>query len=281
MGTSGWRAAGWRGLAWVATVTASVAAAVIVAPGVGNAAATGLVSAGGGSLNVRTGASTEYPTVRQLPDGAPVIVRCQLDGDGVDGSQRSTSRWDQLADGGFVSDAFIAWPHGRPALVACDRGETSESVFVATAGRFAQQMRARYPVPASVIVAQAILESGWGRSSLSRAGNNFFGMKCFGSPGAIAIGCRQARTSECRTNDCYATSDSFRVYDSAWDSFADHASLLSTSERYQTALGYVSNPDAFARALERAGYATDPQYAEKLINVMRVNNLYRFDRSST
>lgn len=275
MGTSGW-----RGLARVATVAAAMASTVLVAPGVGQAAALGLVSAGGGTLNVRAGASTGYPSVRQLPDGAPVTVRCQLDGEPVVGSQRSTSRWNQLADGEFVSDAFVAWPGGRPAIAACDGPQTTQSAFVATAGRFARQMRARYPVPASVIVAQAILESGWGRSSLSRAGYNYFGMKCFGSPGAIAIGCRLVRTSECRAT-CYATSDSFRVYDSAWASFADHASLLATADRYRAALGYVNNPDAFARALERAGYATDPQYAEKLIDVMRDNNLYRFDASST
>ena len=281
MGLSGRHGRAWRAIARAVAVAATAATALIIAPGVAHAAPAGVVAAGGGSLNVRTGAARDYPAVRQLPDGSAVAARCQLDGADVAGSQGTTSLWNQLADGEYVSDAFVAWPGGRPALAACDSAETTRSTFVATAGYFAQQIRASYPVPASVIVAQAILESGWGRSGLSRDGNNLFGMKCFGSPGQIAVGCQRARTSECGGTSCYATSDSFRVYDSVWASFTDHATLLTTARRYQSALGYVRDPEAFARALQRAGYATDPRYAEKLIDVMRSNDLYRFDATST
>src|SRR4051812_43770532 len=148
---------GWRSFARVAAFAATITTAVIT-PGVADAAVSGRVAAGGGWLNVRSGTSPTHPIVRRLHDGSRVTVSCQLGGASVIGSQRRTSLWDRLSDGRFVSDAFVAWPGGRPRIAWCDVPGTTlnqASTFVTWAGRYAQQLRAYYPVPASVTVAQA------------------------------------------------------------------------------------------------------------------------------
>jgi len=101
-------------------------------------------------------------------------------------------------------------------------------------------------------IAQAILESGWRRSALTRDGNNFFGMKCFGTPGRVALGCRTYRTTECGSR-CFATTASFRVYVSPWTSFKDHGVSLRTLKRYATAFKFTKDPNRFAVELHRPG----------------------------
>ena len=135
---------------------------------------------------------------------------------------------------------------------------------------------ARYRVPASVTIAQAILESGAGASTLTRLDHNVFGMKCFGSPGSVAIGCRGYATFECQPG-CSSTHASFRAYTDIADSFIDHGQMLATLSRYQRCFAYAHDPDRFAQALQDAGYATDPHYARSLIRLMQQYNLYRYD----
>jgi hypothetical protein len=265
----------------VAVGTTSPATASPGAVAVAEVALIGRVSVAGDALNVRGDANTTSKVVRILPHGTSVHATCQLTGEKITGSQRTTNLWDRLSDGEFVSDAFVLWPAGRVSVPRC-AGEaapmpTSNAGFVSWAGSLARDLEAVYHVPASVTVAQAILESGWGRSGLSRDGNNFFGMKCFGRPGEFASGCRSIATTECGRGDCYGTTASFRVYPNAWASFADHAQSL-TLQRYRTALGYAGNANAYAHAIHRAGYATSPSYANDLIDLMRTYDLYRFDR---
>jgi len=138
----------------------------------------------------------------------------------------------------------------------------------------------QYTIPASVTIAQAILESGWGRSTLTRFDHNYFGMKCFGDPGPIAIGCRDYATHECNSSGCFPTTASFRAYVDATQSYADHGRLLGTVARYHAALQYVHDPDRYALALQQAGYATSPTYAANLISLMRRYDLYRYDTSA-
>ena len=93
--------------------------------------------------------------------------------------------WDWLDSGALVSDAYVAWPAGRPTLPWCYFGAgspASHAAFIEWAAAMGRQLRPTYGVPVSVTVAQAILESGWGGSTLSTDGNSFFGMKCFGHP---------------------------------------------------------------------------------------------------
>jgi hypothetical protein len=234
-----------------------------------------------GALNVRTNASTLSNVVGTVSNRGALAFTCQLGGEWVAGPSRKSPLWDRLPNGRFVADAQVSWSAGRPALPWCSlsagpppgRGEP----FLRWVGAYAHQMKATYGVPAAVTAAQAILESGWGTSDLTRDGNNFFGMKCFNSPGRIATGCRPYNTRECVVESCYDTSASFRVYDTVLASFADHSASLASLSRYRTAFRHAGSPDRFAVEIHRAGYATSPTYARTLINLMRQYNLYRFE----
>ncbi len=232
--------------------------------------------------NLRANASVLRARTGWVPAGGWLSVACQLGGEYVSGRMRNTALWDRLSDGRFISDANVMWPGPRPAIRWCVTSSViappAGSRFVTWAAPYARTSMARYRVPASVTIAQSILESGWGTSALTRDGNAFFGMKCFGSPNRIALGCRNYRTTECSTSSCYSTSASFRVYHSVWASFADHGKQLATLPRYRNAFRYVTNPNRFAVEVHRAGYATGPTYASNLISIMRRYNLYRFDR---
>jgi len=249
------------------------------APGGCGAIAAAQVS---GYLNQRANASTMLaPTGRVDPSGG-LDIACQLGGETISGNAGTSAMWDRLASGQFVSDAYVGWASGRPDVPWCNLTEGgvpgAGEDFIAWAAPMAQQTYVDYKVPASVTIAQAILESGWGRSALTVDGNSFFGMKCFGTPGRIAVGCRPYQTYECDAG-CYSTSASFRVYLTSAASFVDHAVQLSTLSRYAGAFAYSQDPDRFAVEVHRAGYATSPTYAENLIGLMRQYNLYRFDAS--
>ncbi|MGW3993119.1 glucosaminidase domain-containing protein [Amycolatopsis sp. NPDC004772] len=164
----------------------------------------------------------------------------------------------------------------RSAAESAAPGSYQED-FVAVAGPAAQRVRDDYDIPASTTVGQAILESNWGRSGLSANDRNYFGFKCVdaGSPGPIAVGCHAYDTTEC-TPGCHTVTAWFRVYASMEDSFRDYARLLTTSGLYDHALPYRHDPRAFITAVAHP-YATDPDYAAKVIGLMDSYDLYRFD----
>jgi flagellum-specific peptidoglycan hydrolase FlgJ len=230
---------------------------------------------------VRNNASTWNPPVGQLANGAPMRVSCQLAGETVAGTVRTTSMWVRIGSGRYVSDGYVRWVGGRPDVPWCDMrvkaAPESRAGFIRWAARRAQASWRDHQVPISVSIAQAINESGWGRSSLTRQGNAYFGIKCFGTPGPVAIGCRPYRTSECDSTGCGPAVASFRVYHLASRSFLDHGRFLRVNPRYRAAFNHTGNPDRFAREIHRAGYATDPYYSDKLISLMRQYNLYRYD----
>ncbi|GHF94113.1 MULTISPECIES: glucosaminidase domain-containing protein [Amycolatopsis] len=146
--------------------------------------------------------------------------------------------------------------------------------FVAVAGPAAQPSQAEFGVPASVTVAQAILESASGEAA---PGNNYFGIKCGSSgQGPIATGCQTLPTTECDP-DCHTVYASFRVYASMADSFRDHGLFLRSNSRYSKAFDFTGDPDQFVREVAKAGYATDPNYATKVIGLMGTYDLYRFN----
>lgn len=153
-----------------------------------------------------------------------------------------------------------------------------QQAYVDAAGPIALRIRAAYDIPASVTVAQSILESNWGRSKLSTAELNYFGFKCVRptSPGPLALRCARYQTTECVPSPCHPVDAFFRSYASADDSFRDYGRLLTTSPNYAAALPVRTDPDAFIRAVARK-YATDPEYANKVIRLMDLYNLRRFD----
>ena len=129
-----------------------------------------------------------------------------------------------------------------------------------------EQMR-KYHIPASITLAQGLLESGAGKSELARESNNHFGIKCHAWDG------KRTYHDDDEAGEC------FRVYKSVKDSYEDHSIFLATGSRYAFLFKFpVTDYINWARGLKRAGYATSPTYADKLIEIIERYNLSQFDR---
>ena len=129
-----------------------------------------------------------------------------------------------------------------------------------------EQMQ-RYHIPASITLAQGLFESGAGKSELARNGNNHFGIKC-----------NNGWTGRRVYHDDDARGECFRSYDNAYESYEDHSKFLVNGQRYRS-LFQLKTTDykGWARGLKAAGYATNPQYAQKLIDIIQLYKLYRYD----
>lgn len=152
-----------------------------------------------------------------------------------------------------------------------------QASFIAGVGAAARAAQAKTGVPASVTVAQAILESDWGRSLLTRESNNYFGIKAMGSMGNDGAVWMRTLEYDANGNPFYEKSP-FRAYKSLADSVLDHATLFTSLSRYQSAMAARNDPDEFARQIAADGYSTDPSYPDKLIGLMQKFNLYQFDK---
>ena len=135
-------------------------------------------------------------------------------------------------------------------------------------------------IPAAFMIGQAAHESGWGRREIRNAdgtpSHNLFGIKAGGDwKGAVA----ETTTTEYVGGRAVKTVARFRAYASHAESFADYARLMKDSPRYQRVLAQGQDAGSFAAGLQRAGYATDPAYAEKLTRV--INTALRLQRAST
>jgi flagellar protein FlgJ len=250
-----------------------------------------VVASAGGRVNLRSGPGTRYRLAGRLPNGRVLVVRCQRLGERIVGPRGAARAWSLLADGRYVAGSLVAWRPTRPsALPWCGQAPptvpaATRPAFIARVAPGARAGLRRYRVPASVTIAQAIHESGWGRSALARRDHNYFGIKCFGTPGPIAVGCRTYATTECGPaasapggSRCWRTRARFRAYRNPAGSMADHGRFLVVNPRYRPAFRFTGQPDRFARAIHRAGYATGPHYARNLIRIMRRYDLYRYDR---
>ena len=242
-----------------------------------------------GDTVLRSAASEASASAGTLGKGTRVAIACKVNGQNVRGSNRPTTQWDRLTNGKYLSHANVdttmtipACPPTVPVAPTTPTGPlttVSNAAFLAAAAGPAQASQREFNVPASVTLAQAILESGWGKSKLSMNDMNYFGMKCFGNPGGIAVGCHDYVTQECSavTQTCYTTTATFRVYKSPTDSFRDHGKQLATLSRYAPAFTYAKFPNQFAAEIHKGGYATDPAYTEKLVGIMVKYNLYQYD----
>lgn len=125
-----------------------------------------------------------------------------------------------------------------------------------------------YGIPASITLAQGLLESGAGRSELSRRGNNHFGIKCHGWTGRTI------------THDDDANGECFRAYDNVEQSYDDHCRFLRERKRYGS-LFLLDRTDyrGWAHGLKAAGYATNPHYAQHLIDIIELYKLNEFDHA--
>lgn len=128
----------------------------------------------------------------------------------------------------------------------------------------------RNKIPASITLAQGILESGAGNSELVKKGNNHFGIKCHGWTG------RTVHKDDDAKQEC------FRAYNNAQESFEDHSKFLTKNKRYSQLFSLsITDYKGWARGLKACGYATNPNYAPMLINLIELYKLYEYDRAKT
>ncbi|MDR1645965.1 MAG: glucosaminidase domain-containing protein [Tannerellaceae bacterium] len=129
----------------------------------------------------------------------------------------------------------------------------------------------KYHIPASITLAQGILESGGGLSELARKSNNHFGIKCHADWKGEKVYHDDDRRNEC-----------FRKYKNVEDSYEDHALFLTGSARYANLFKLdIKNYRGWAKGLQESGYATDPAYANRLIKLIEDYELYRYDSGRT
>jgi flagellar protein FlgJ len=143
----------------------------------------------------------------------------------------------------------------------------TQQAFLASIKPWAEETAGKLGVAPELVAAHAALESGWGKQPLKNgtaSANNLFGVKAgSGWQGEVAT----ASTTEYEHGALLRKTERFRSYPDTASAFRDYASLLSSNPRYAAALNTGSDARAFAGALAKAGYATDPQYADKLNKV--------------
>ncbi|MDE1139992.1 MAG: glycoside hydrolase family 73 protein [Paraburkholderia tropica] len=149
--------------------------------------------------------------------------------------------------------------------------------FIAAISPPAQALVPTTNIPASFTVAQAALESGWAKSQLAVQYFNLFGVKASaGWTGKTAV----LPTTEYVDGKPITVNATWRVYPSWQASLLDHAQFLLTNPRYRPAFAYTCGIN-FAQAVQAAGYATDPNYAAKIIAIIKSHGLSSLDISQT
>lgn len=164
----------------------------------------------------------------------------------------------RLSDNTLYSSRSLA---SKPAHV---------KAFQEKLGSHAEEASRATGIPAKFMLGQAALESGWGKrvmvASDGTSSHNLFGIKASkGWTGRVV----ETNTTEYVNGVAYRKKEKFRAYDSYADSFKDYARLLQNSPRYQNVLANSKDASSFAQGLQRAGYATDPNYAAKLTSIIQ------------
>ena len=163
----------------------------------------------------------------------------------------------------------------QPPLAPAKQAFESPDAFVATMLPMAQSAAEKIGVDARYLVAQAALETGWGKSIIRQqdgsSSHNLFGIKAAGWQGDSA----RVLTTEYVDGKQVKETASFRAYGSFEQSFNDYVNFLQNNERYDGALDSAANPKRFVSELQRAGYATDPQYANKIAQIARQMQTYQ------
>ncbi len=168
-----------------------------------------------------------------------------------------------------LSDKQKGVESNEPATARLEKRRKQER-YVKRFFQVAQTEMDKFGIPASITLAQGLLESNVGESKLATNNNNHFGIKCFS---------RSCRKGHCSNFTDDSHKDFFRKYKSAWESYRAHSLLLKHTSRYERLFG-LGEKDyrAWAKGLSKAGYATDKRYAEKLINLIEDLKLHQYDR---
>ncbi len=155
----------------------------------------------------------------------------------------------------------------------CSQVDTEKLAWIERFAPLAVEDMAAYGIPASIKLAQSIVESNWGRSRLAREANNYFGIKCKSWWDGETI----ALEDDDRDAEGRLVPSCFRKYDSPEASFRDHTWFL-LQDRYQQLFRLdILDYRGWAEGLQRMGYATNPHYAELLIRTIETYDLQRYD----
>jgi peptidoglycan hydrolase FlgJ len=161
---------------------------------------------------------------------------------------------------------------GNSALTPAVKGngEASVDAFVDKLANAAQQASSTTGIPARFILGQAALESGWGKREIKNAdgstSHNVFGIKATKDWTGKTV---STMTTEYVNGQPHRVVEKFRAYDSYEDAMTDYATLLKDNPRYASVINGSKSAEGFAHGMQRAGYATDPHYAKKLLTIMQ------------
>lgn len=168
-----------------------------------------------------------------------------------------------------LSDSQKGVPGSEDAALRAEK-RRKQLKYVKRFAEVAQSEMEQYGIPASITLAQGLLESNVGESKLATHNKNHFGIKCFS---------RSCKKGHCSNFTDDSHKDFFRIYKSSWESYRAHSLLLKSSDRYRS-LFQLHRQDyrGWAHGLTKAGYATDKQYGQKLINLIDDLGLHQYDR---
>ncbi|WKK68764.1 glycoside hydrolase family 73 protein [Brochothrix thermosphacta] len=173
---------------------------------------------------------------------------------------------------GIITIGLLSQPEEKAAIDWEERYNTRyQTKFIEDIFKQAQKLEDETSLSASITIAQAILESDWGRSELALKSNNLFGIKGEHKGETIKM-----TTDEYEEGERITIVDNFKVYDSIADSVLDHAELLEGGT--YSGLEKSKNYRESAYILQEGGYATDPKYAEKIIEIIEQYSLFKYDR---
>lgn len=175
---------------------------------------------------------------------------------------RTWTKWGKLP--------YIKYEAQAPAPSA-SAGTTEQKAFIAKVGAMAAADMKKSGILASLTIAQAILESGWGKSGLTASANNLFGIK-----GEYNGQYYEANTQEWDGTKYVTTKAKFRKYPSWAESLADHSALFNRLDRYKNLRGLTDYKLA-CQYVREDGYATDPKYTAKLVNIIETYGLTQYD----
>lgn len=148
---------------------------------------------------------------------------------------------------------------------------STEEQYIQKFAPYAVEEMEKYKIPASITLAQGLLETGGGQSRLALQGNNHFGIKC-----------KEDWTGKTMSHTDDAPNECFRVYDDPRQSYEDHSKFLATRKFYVNLFKLA--PDDYrgwAHGLKKAGYATNPRYAYILLDKIEKHRLYEFDKTNS
>ena len=163
---------------------------------------------------------------------------------------------------------FVFFLLSFPAIIFAQDKKMTREEYIQKFRDLAISEMKRSGIPASITLAQGCLESGNGNSRLATEGNNHFGIKCKSNWAGKRV-----------YHDDDAPDECFRKYSNAKESYLDHTDFLITNSRYSQLFAlHVTDYKQWAYGLKKAGYATDPTYAERLIKIIEDNMLYIYDQ---